>query len=596
MAYLHASRSKRHGGALLLSVVAVMVVSILAAGFLNLTLSVTRRMNASADSARALELAEAGLAEAYTGLALARTGAIGSEAAPAVFGDGLLWVEVLEHASGRVELRSTALHGSGRATLGLVAQPTTLSVGSLGFFTSEDLRLNPDVRLDSYDSALGSYVDQMNTALNNKGIVGSNGDVSVASGNLIFGKVISGTLGTVDLASGAIVTGGTSQRAEDEILPPVEVPPLTATTSLKYTGATPKIVAPGELAYQTVSVGKNSKMVLKGPMTLVVDDLKLTLGAELVFDTTDGPIQLYVKNSLDMSTSSIVSTSTQITSDTQIYVAAPAGKTVNFGAKSQFYGFIYAPEAEVHISAKYELYGGLVCHELQLAAQGKMHYDLALGATLKSTLPVLQAWRVVEMPTAIATVRKDPFAVMGLEKSALLALGDAHADQLLDIRYETTGGATKSYLGLESEFDWSEVATLLYGSRDGLAFFLPDDYGESNVVANDPLVDLVNSSLTSKQLRDQLLAASPVSSDALVAACGREPAMGTSDLDSVLDANYPLGTDVQLAAIASAALDSSTLKSLLVAHSPLAPEVLDAVLARQPPLSSSDLTNVLSKQ
>jgi hypothetical protein len=269
---------------------------------------------------------------------------------------------------------------------------------------------------------------------------------------------------------------------------------------------------------------------------------------------------------------------------------------VNFGAKSQFYGFIYAPEAEVHISAKYELYGGIVCKELQLAAQGRMHYDLALGATLKSTLPVLQAWRVVEMPTSIATVRKDPFAVMGLEKSALLPLGEAHADQLLDLRYETTGGATKSYLGLESEFDWSDVATLLYGSRDGLAFFLPDDYGEGDIVASDPLVDLVESSLSSKQLRDQLLAASPVSSEALVAACGRDPVMSTSDLDNVLDANYPLGADVQLAAIASAALDSSTLKNLLIAHSPLAPEVLDAVLARQPPLSGSDLSNVLAKQ
>ena len=596
MPYLRAIHARRHGGALLLSVVAVMVVSILAAGFLNLTLSITRRMNASADAARALELAEAGLAEAYTGLALARTGAIASEAAPAVFGDGLLWVEVLEHAGGRVELRSTAMHGSGRATLALVAQPTALGVGSLGFFTSEDLRLNPDVRLDSYDSALGSYAEQMNTALNNKGIVGSNGDVSVASGNLIFGKIISGTLGTVDLASGAIVTGGTSQRAEDEVLPPVDVPPLVATTSLKYTGATPKIVPPGELAYQTLSVGKASKMVLTGPMTLVVDDLKLGLGAELVFDTTDGPIQLYVKNSLDMSTSSLVSTSTQITSDTQIYVAAPEGKTVNFGAKSQFYGFIYAPDAEVHISANYELYGGLVCKELQLAAQGKMHYDMALGATLKSTLPILQAWRVVEMPTAIATVRKDPFAVVGLEKSALEALGEAHADQLLDIRYETSGGATLSYLGLESEFDWSEVATLLYGSRDGLAFFLPDDYGTDDVVANDPLVDLVDSSLSSKQLRDQLLAASPVSSEALIAACGRDPAMATSDLDNVLDANYPLGSSVLLAAVDSAALTSSALKDVLIAHSPLAPEVLDAVLARQPPLASSDLSNVLAKQ
>lgn len=587
--------SDRRGGALVLSVAAVVVVSILAAGFLQLALSVTRRMNASADTVRALNLAEAGLAEAYTALGVARTGAIGSEAEPAVFGEGLLWVEATEVSGGRVELRATALHGTGRATLALVAQPTALSVGALGFFTSDDLRLNPDVRLDSYDSAQGSYADQVDTPLNNKGIVGSNGDVSVASGNLIFGKIISGTLGTVDLASGAIVTGGVSQRAEDEVLPSVEMPPIATTGVLKHTGATPKIVPPGEVGYATLSVGKGAKVVLKGPLTIAVEDLKLALEAELVFDTTDGPIEMFVGNSLDMATGSLVSTTTQITSDTLIQVAAE-GKSMNFGAKSQFYGFIHAPRSEVHISAQYELYGGLVCQSLQLAAQGKMHYDLALGATLQSTLPILQAWRVVEMPQAVAATRRDPFQALGLERGTLPALADAHADQLLDIRYETAGGATKSYLGLESEFDWDEVATLLYGSRDGLGFYVPEDYAAGDAIANDPLVDLVNSSLSSKQLRDQLLAASPVSEDALVAACERDPPMSPSDLDSVLDLNYPLSQDVLLAAVGSAALDSSRLKDLLIAHSPLPSAVLDAVLARTPPLSVSDLSSVLAKQ
>src|SRR5262245_3205156 len=101
----------RRGSALLFSVVAVMVVSILAAGFLQLALSVTRRTNASSDTQQALNLAEAGLAEAYTGLAVARTGNVGSADAPAVFGGGLLWVEATEHDGGLVELESTAMYG-----------------------------------------------------------------------------------------------------------------------------------------------------------------------------------------------------------------------------------------------------------------------------------------------------------------------------------------------------------------------------------------------------------------------------------------------------------------------------------------------------
>src|SRR5204862_4673896 len=108
------------GGALLLSVTAVMVVSILAAGFLQLTLSVTRLMGIAADTTQALNLAEAGLAEAYTGLAMAHTGNVGTAAQPAFFGGGLLWVEATEHSGGMVELECTALYGTGRATLGIV--------------------------------------------------------------------------------------------------------------------------------------------------------------------------------------------------------------------------------------------------------------------------------------------------------------------------------------------------------------------------------------------------------------------------------------------------------------------------------------------
>jgi len=582
------------GSAMVFSVVAVMVVSILAAGFLHLALSVTRRLNSTSDALQALNIAEAGLSEAYMGLGVAKTGNVGTAEAPAVFGGGLLWVEATQHSTTMVELKSTGMYGTGRATLGIFCEQSGLRVASLGFFTEDDLRLNPDVRLDSYDSSRGSYADQLNTRLNNQGTIGSNGDISIASGDAVFGDVIYGPTGKLSTANGAIITGGTSARNDVEVLPPVDVPSITLEKPLSYTSGTPMVVPPGDVGYESISIGKDTKLILKGPMNLLTGSFKLAGGAELVFDTTDGPIQMFVTDGLDFSTSSLVTTTTQVTSDTIIYVSAPEGKTVNFGAKSQFYGFIYAPEAEVHISAQYELYGGLAVKSLQLAAQGKMHYDLSLGATLQSQLPLLQGWRVVEIPQQARVSRMDPFQVMGLDRSALRSPADSHEDQVLDIRYVNQNGSTSSYFGPESDFDWGLVKELIYGTRDGVAFFLPEDY--SSAIANDPLVDLVNSTLSSKQLRDKLLAASPVSSEALVAACGRDPAMNTSDLDAVLDKNYPLSSDTLLAAIASAALDAGTLTNDLIDNSPLPPEVLSAALARNPPLSASQLTNLLAKQ
>jgi hypothetical protein len=581
---------------LIYSVVAVMVVSILAVGFMQLTLAVTRRLNTSSDTIQALNIAEAGLAEAYTGLAVARTGNVGTIDAPAVFGGGLVWVEATEHASGLVELESTAMYGTGRATLGLVCEPVARSVSTLGFFTLEDLRLNPDVRLDSYDSSRGSYADQVNTGLNNQGLVGSNGDISIASGNQIFGDVIFGPTGKVDIASGSVVTGGTSARHELETLPPVEVPDIPLAKPVKYSSGAPMVVPPGEAGYEVLDIDKNSKLLLKGPLKIVVGDLSLRLGAEMAFDTTDGPVELFVTSSLDLNTSSVVSTTTQVTSDAIIMVAAPEGKTISLGAKSQFYGFIYAPEAEVHVSAQYEIYGGLVCRSLQLAAQGRMHYDTGLGALLETTIPILHSWRVVDLPRETSARRMDPFQVLGLDPHALSTLADSHADQVLEVRYTAMDGSTDSYFGLESDFEWDDVKELLYGVRDGLAFYLPEDYATNNETLTDPMVDLVNSSLSSKDLRDALLAAAPVSDDALVAACLRDPPMSESDLDNVLDAHVPLSDEVLLAAIASSALDSGTLKNVLIDNSPLSTDVMNAVLTRNPPLSASDLASVLASQ
>jgi hypothetical protein len=488
------------------------------------------------------------------------------------------------------------MYGTGRATLGLVCEPVMTSVAQLGFFTDEDLRLNPDVRLDSYDSSLGTYASQVNTPLNNQGIVGSNGDISIASGNKIFGDVISGPGGKIDVASGSVVTGGQSARPAAEALPPVEPPPIPLAKPIKYTSGTPMVIPPGVAGYESLSVGKDTKLVLKGPLTVVFGKLMTALNSEVVFDTTDGPIEMYVTDTLDFNTGSLVSTTTQVTADTIIMVSAPEGKNINFGAKSQFYGFIYAPTSEVHISAQYELYGGIVCKELQLAAQGKMHADLSLGATLQSTLPRLHAWRVVDLPQQIAARRMDPFNVLGLDPDALLPLADAHADQTLEIRYIATDGSTDSYFGPESDFDWDQVEELVYGVRDGLAFFVPDDYALEGLLGNDPMVDLVGSNMTSKQLKDALLAAAPVSTSALVAACERDPPMNKGDLKTVLDAHTPLEDATLMAAIGSGSLDSSALKGVLINNSPLSTEVLGAALLRNPPLSASDLTSVLLKQ
>lgn len=589
-----------------MSLVAVLVVSILAASFLELATSITRRIGSASDTSQALYLAEAGLAESYTGLAVARTGNVGSEEQPVAYGGGLFWVEATEHPGGLVEIESTAMYGTGRVKLGLVCEPVEISVSALGMFGDGAMKLFSDTLVDSFDSTQGSYGDQVGTALNQQTLVGSNADVAIGSDVKVRGDVTCGPDGEVSVGQGALVTGTTSARPEAGVLPPIEVPPIQVQGRIEHESPVPLIVPPGEVGYERLAVGEGAEVILKGPLTVVTGELALAPRAELVFDTLDGQVVLHVTERLDLDPDSLVTMSGEDPAASVVMFSgdeAAAGdgrrpfarpEPIALAATSQFYGFIYAPNAKFRVGDGFEIFGGLVCEEVELEANGKLHYDLALGPTLEALLPRLHAWRVIDIPQPIHKAQRlDPFTVLGLDPTQLASPAEAHEDQLLKLEYVNQNGTVVQYLGPESDFDWTQVQEVLYGTRDGVAFQVP---APDPPPPADPNLDLVSSSLNSQDLRDALIAAAPVSDRALIAASERVPSMDSSDLRNVLDKHCPMSDDVLAAVIASPALESNALENVLIDNSPLEVGLLQAVLDRIPPLSVSDLLNVLSAQ
>ena len=141
--------TNQRGSALVLALLVVMLVAMLGGGLLQLTSAVSRRQSASVEQTKAFYLAEAGLAEAFQAVRVGRTGQIGSEVAPARYGNGLIWVDATETADGLVRLESTGMVGRGRSTLAFIVEPVELS---LGFFSDEDLLIESAILLDGYDS------------------------------------------------------------------------------------------------------------------------------------------------------------------------------------------------------------------------------------------------------------------------------------------------------------------------------------------------------------------------------------------------------------------------------------------------------------
>ena len=141
-------RRARRGGVLVLSLIAVGVVASLSVAYLQLSATVTRSQAAASDVKLSFYLAEAGLAEAYSGLQVGRTGNVGSESKPVILGDGLFWVEATELDDDHLQLDSTGMAKSGKAELSMVIRKGSTNVGGLGIFSEDDLVIGDGTLID----------------------------------------------------------------------------------------------------------------------------------------------------------------------------------------------------------------------------------------------------------------------------------------------------------------------------------------------------------------------------------------------------------------------------------------------------------------
>jgi hypothetical protein len=218
---------------LLLSLFAAGMVAALAACLLQLSGATLRRASAAIDVKRAFYLAEAGLAEAYSGLLIGKTGNVGTAERPAKLGRGLLWVEATSPDTDHVLLRSTGMCGLGRAVLALVAERGEESVASLGVFSQQPLSIPAGVTISGFDSAAspppstplepGQPAPRPQTAR-----LGSNGDIAIAGTKLkptkIYADVSSGPRHTTSMSKDVLHVGKKEARTAVASLPPIEAP------------------------------------------------------------------------------------------------------------------------------------------------------------------------------------------------------------------------------------------------------------------------------------------------------------------------------------------------------------------------------------
>jgi len=475
------------------SLVAVSTVVVLAASFTQYASLVSSRQAQAVDRKRAFYIAEAGLAEAYSGLTCGKSGVVGTPETPALFGEGVFWTTTTELAPDLIQLDCTGIVGSGRAKLSLVARRGSETVFTLGMFGDDAVAIPAGSRIDAYDSSKGSYASQQDKS---GAALGSNAAIQV-SGTTLLPTVIVGDVtpgpGLSVAVTGTVNISGSQQPAHGPtVLPPVSAPQTSLAPAKIHDSPYPLVIPAGESGYQSLTIKGGSQLVIQGPATVVLGSLSVENKADVTFDTANGPIELYVSGAFDLASGSMVATSGTEPSDVLIQVPGSPQKPAALRATGSLYGLVFAPQGQVVLGPALNVFGAVVADVLAFDGAVHMHFDKHLAAlSADERMPRQLAWRIVDMGS-IGEASADPFDVLGLDKTALLPPAKSHADQVLVIDYYDYSNVYHTYDGPESEFDWTVVKDVIEATRDGAQVFLPRNTPKTGVMKSPgtlPVVD-----------------------------------------------------------------------------------------------------------
>jgi len=393
MEYQTRRRRQRRGAALLYALILAMVMAALCAALLAVNLSTSRSRVEGSYSQRSFYAAEAGLSDAYVQLSQGLINpsqsqppiTIGSPGAEQQLGSSNYWAQVSAQGSRGFSLVSTGNDGVDQTRLELVVSRAATGFFQFAAFGADGVVLDSNAFIDSYDSAYGSYASQIQGgneyALEN-GDIGSNKDILLKANTEIHGDAKPGPGHIVDdSAPNTYVSGSMAALEEEFVLPPIVIPPVASSGSI--VGTSNLTVGPGDIHYDSMLMMGGTTLTVVGPARLIADDFTMKSNSHLIFDATNGEIELYAANDFVLESNSEVTTLSNSALDVTLFLdgnnmnGTPPDK-LDLAANSEFIGAIYAPNAEFKLASNFNIFGSIMCGRLDLSSFGTIHFDEAL--------------------------------------------------------------------------------------------------------------------------------------------------------------------------------------------------------------------------
>lgn len=412
------SPSGRRGTILFISLLAVLVLTMLAMPVLLRVSENHRLTEKDFREISALNLAEAGVDRAiwelnygtissWSGTTYTRTLSLPSVATSDGTAVGGVSVTVTNPGSNNpvvVAVGTVAWTGGQTVTrkVRVVLEHGFRSFFDFGIFGDEGFDLHGNAYTDSYNSGDGAYDP---ASFRSYGNVGTNAsdhwDVVLLNNTIVHGDAASGYESNpedvIRLANAATVTGEKTSLSAVKPLPAITAPTLTARGALTTAvGSTGTVITESGM-YTSFTLASNSKVTISGNVTLYVDG-DFLMDANSTLEITAGSTVEIVMGGGTFTQRSNTAIN-NLTGDTKALAILGTSEftSMTWNANSDFYGVIYVPEATVNYAANSDLFGSLVCNYLSLSSETGIHYDESLASWNKygttSTSYIVKSWQ-----------------------------------------------------------------------------------------------------------------------------------------------------------------------------------------------------------
>lgn len=393
MTSISRARTGRRGGALVTVSIAVMAMAALSFSLRAISSSSASEQRGAEEILSSRYVCEAAISAAVLDLSMGGTGTFGSQGAPVQYGDATYRVATQALPNDVYQVSATGVGERAGTRIELTLVETTDVLRGWAAFGEEGVTIDDDVIVDSYDSTLGTYAAQaVNGAgssayAGSAGDVGSNQNIGVKDNALVHGDATPGPGSSTTIIPPADVTGSKFAMPTAIVLPSVSAPIVASSGPLTVPSAAPLTLPSGSHRFEDFVISSGGSVVVEGPAELVLASCLLEVGAELIIDATNGPVELWVEGDFVLDSDTLIASQAQLPEDVSITLLADNVKdpsidlhlsNASTSSNVQVFASMFAPNARLDVDGNFELFGAMVARFIDLDHSARIHHDVAL--------------------------------------------------------------------------------------------------------------------------------------------------------------------------------------------------------------------------